>query len=88
MKRDDEHGDSYHANWVRRHRLGAGAGRRGRSLLLSPRGAAILAESAPLQRIERDSAIAARHAVILPIVNYEVYGKSLLGRGDQITPLI
>jgi hypothetical protein len=30
----------------------------------------------------------ARHAVTLPAVNYEVYGKALLGRDDQITPLI
>jgi hypothetical protein len=42
----------------------------------------------PLQRIWRDSAVAARHAVILPSVGYEVYGKALLGRDDQITPLI
>jgi hypothetical protein len=29
-----------------------------------------------------------RHAVTLPAVSYEVYGKALLGRDDQITPLI
>jgi alkylation response protein AidB-like acyl-CoA dehydrogenase len=51
-------------------------------------GAAGFAEASPLQRIWRDSAVAARHAVILPAVNYEVYGKALLGRDDQITPLI
>ena len=41
-----------------------------------------------LQRIWRDSAVAARHAVTLPAINYEVYGQALLGRDDQITPLI
>ena len=53
-----------------------------------PAGAAGFAEASPLQRIWRDSAVAARHAVVLPAVNYEVYGKALLGRDDQITPLI
>jgi hypothetical protein len=42
----------------------------------------------PLQRIWRDSAVAARHVVTLPEVNYEIYGKALLDRDDQITPLI
>jgi alkylation response protein AidB-like acyl-CoA dehydrogenase len=57
-------------------------------LLLFAHGAASFAEVNPLQRIWRDSAVAARHAVVLPAVNYEVYGKALLGREDQITPLI
>ena len=57
-------------------------------LLMYAHGAAGFAEASPLQRIWRDSAVAARHAVILPAVNYEVYGKALLGRDDQITPLI
>ena len=57
-------------------------------ILLSAHGAGSFAEANPLQRIWRDSAVAARHAVTLPAVNYEVYGKALLGRDDQITPLI
>jgi alkylation response protein AidB-like acyl-CoA dehydrogenase len=57
-------------------------------LLLYAHGAGSFAEANPLQRIWRDSAVAARHAVVLPTVNYEVYGKALLGRDDQITPLI
>jgi alkylation response protein AidB-like acyl-CoA dehydrogenase len=57
-------------------------------ILLSAHGAGSFAESSPLQRIWRDSAVAARHAVTLPAVGYEVYGKALLGREDQITPLI
>jgi hypothetical protein len=32
--------------------------------------------------------VAARHAVVLPAVSYEVYGKALLGREDHITPLV
>jgi alkylation response protein AidB-like acyl-CoA dehydrogenase len=57
-------------------------------LLLFAHGAGSFAEVNPLQRIWRDSAVAARHAVILPSVGYEVYGKALLGRDDQVTPLI
>lgn len=57
-------------------------------ILLFAHGASGFAESSPLQRIWRDAAVAARHAVILPVVNYEVFGKALLGRSDQITPLI
>jgi alkylation response protein AidB-like acyl-CoA dehydrogenase len=56
--------------------------------LLSAHGAASFAEVNSLQRIWRDSTVAARHAVILPIVGYEVYGKALLGREDHITPLV
>lgn len=57
-------------------------------ILLSAHGAGSFADANPLQRIWRDSAVAARHAVTLPAVNYEIYGKALLGRDDQITPLI
>lgn len=56
--------------------------------LLYAHGASSFAESNPLQRIWRDSSVAARHAVVLPIVAYEIYGKALLGREDQISPLI
>jgi len=48
----------------------------------------LFAEASPLQRIWRDSSVAARHAVVLPVVGYEVYGKALLGREDHITPLV
>lgn len=57
-------------------------------LLLYAHGSAGFAESSPLQRIWRDSAVAARHAVVLPAVSMEVYGKALLGREDHITPLL
>ena len=58
------------------------------NILLSAHGAGSFADSNPLQRIWRDSSVAARHAVVLPVVGYEVYGKALLGRDDQITPLV
>ncbi len=57
-------------------------------VLLYAAGASSFAETNPLQRIWRDSSVAARHAVVAPIVAYEVYGKALLGRNDQISPLI
>ena len=57
-------------------------------ILLYAHGAAAFADVNPLQRIWRDSATAARHAVVSPAVSYEVYGKALLGIEDNITPLI
>jgi alkylation response protein AidB-like acyl-CoA dehydrogenase len=57
-------------------------------ILLSAHGAGSFADANPLQRIWRDSSVAARHAVVLPAVSYEVYGKALLGRDDYITPLV
>jgi alkylation response protein AidB-like acyl-CoA dehydrogenase len=57
-------------------------------ILLYAHGAASFADVSPLQRIWRDSAVAARHAVVSPQVSYEVYGKALLGVDDNITPLI
>jgi alkylation response protein AidB-like acyl-CoA dehydrogenase len=57
-------------------------------ILLFAHGAGGFAQVNPLQRIWRDSAVAARHAVTPPPVNFEIYGKALLGRTDQMTPLI
>jgi alkylation response protein AidB-like acyl-CoA dehydrogenase len=57
-------------------------------ILLFAHGAGSFAEVNPLQRIWRDSATAARHAVVSPQVGYEVYGKALLGVEDSITPLV
>ncbi|MDO1481848.1 acyl-CoA dehydrogenase family protein [Rhodococcus ruber] len=58
------------------------------NVLISAHGAGSFAENNPLQRIWRDSNVAARHAVTMPAVDYEVYGKALLNRDDQITPLV
>ena len=57
-------------------------------ILVSAHGAGSFATACPLQRVWRDSNVAARHAVVLPQVGYEVYGKALLGVGEQITPLV
>ena len=57
-------------------------------ILLSAHGAGSFALSSPMQRIWRDSNTAARHAVILPIVSDEVYGKALLGVDNTVTPLV
>ncbi|MFJ4866728.1 acyl-CoA dehydrogenase family protein [Streptomyces sp. NPDC088748] len=56
-------------------------------VLLDAHGAAAFAESCPLQRMWRDANTAGRHAVAVPHVNFEVYGRELLGV-PQITPLI
>ena len=61
---------------------------RAMEILLFAHGAGSFADVSPLQRIWRDSSTAARHAVVLPIVGYEVYGKALLGVKETITPLV
>lgn len=58
------------------------------NILISAHGAGSFADSSPLQRIWRDSNVAARHAVILPEVSYETYGKLLLGVDNPITSLV
>jgi alkylation response protein AidB-like acyl-CoA dehydrogenase len=59
-------------------------------VLMSAHGASAFADVSPLQRIWRDSNTAARHAVVDPAVNAEVYGKALLGvpYEENITLLI
>lgn len=57
-------------------------------ILLYAHGAGGFATSSPLQRIWRDSAVAARHAIVLPAIGYEMYGKALLGVEERISPLI
>jgi alkylation response protein AidB-like acyl-CoA dehydrogenase len=57
-------------------------------ILLDAHGAASFAEASPLQRIWRDANTAGRHAVAVPQIGFEVYGKALLGVDSQITPLI
>ncbi|WP_329575891.1 acyl-CoA dehydrogenase family protein [Kitasatospora sp. NBC_01250] len=58
------------------------------TILLDVHGAGAFAETSPLQRIWRDANTAGRHALAVPTVGYEVYGKSLLGIDDTITPLV
>lgn len=57
------------------------------NLLLFSHGAASFAENNVLQRLWRDSAVAARHAYIVPAVSLEMYGTALLSDG-QITPML
>ena len=57
-------------------------------ILISAHGAGSFAQVSPLQRIWRDSNVAARHAVVGPKIAYETYGKILLGIKEQVTPLI
>jgi alkylation response protein AidB-like acyl-CoA dehydrogenase len=58
-------------------------------LLISVHGAGAFAESSPLQRIWRDSATAARHGVVNPLVSYEVYGKAIFGdERPVVSPLV
>lgn len=56
--------------------------------LITAHGSAAFAESSPLQRLWRDSNAAARHAVALPHISLEVYGKALLGIDSMVTPLV
>ena len=56
--------------------------------LLFAHGSGGFADASPLQRIWRDAAVASRHAVVLPPIGYELYGKALLGVENNITPLI
>lgn len=56
--------------------------------LLNANGAGSFAEVNALQRIWRDSNVAARHAVMLPQVSMETYGKALLGIDQHITVIL
>jgi len=57
-------------------------------LLMDNHGAAGFAIANPLQRIWRDLNTAARHGVMLPLLNFEIYGKALLGREDRIDTML
>lgn len=58
------------------------------NILLSAHGAGSFSEASPMQRWWRDSNTAARHAVALPAVGNELYGKALLSVENTVTPLI
>ena len=57
-------------------------------LLLFAHGAAGFGDTNVLQRFWRDSAVAGRHAYIVPQVSLEMYGTALLARDGQITPML
>ncbi|MCL6732264.1 oxidoreductase [Streptomyces neyagawaensis] len=58
------------------------------NILLDANGAGSFAEVNALQRIWRDSNVAARHAFILPQVSLETYGKALLGVTEHIAAIV
>ena len=58
------------------------------SILVNVHGAGSFAESSRMQQYWRDANTAARHAGLQPVVGYEVYGKSLLGIEDRISPAV
>lgn len=66
------------------------AARKAIDTVISANGASSFAEVNAVQRLWRDSNTGGRHAVIMPSVNQEVYGKALLGipYEENITPLI
>ena len=55
--------------------------------LVSIHGASSFADSSPLQRILRDSEIGSRHAAVNPAIGAEIYGRSLLGITEGVSPL-
>ena len=91
---DEAAAQGVYPDYLRRARIRAYSGAAIRhiteaiDLLLSAHGAGSFAQSSPLQRMWRDSNTAARHAVILPTVSDEVYGKALLGVDNTVTPLV
>ncbi|MES2257080.1 MAG: acyl-CoA dehydrogenase family protein [Pseudomonadota bacterium] len=58
------------------------------NLLISAHGAGTFAEASPLQRMWRDANTAARHAIVMPEIGIEVYGKALLGVENTVTQLV
>jgi 3-hydroxy-9,10-secoandrosta-1,3,5(10)-triene-9,17-dione monooxygenase len=58
------------------------------NILLNVHGSASFAEASRLQQYWRDANTAARHAGINAVVGYEVYGKSLLGVEERISPMV
>ncbi|GHJ41487.1 acyl-CoA dehydrogenase family protein [Streptomyces sp. TS71-3] len=57
-------------------------------ILINVHGAGAFAESNPLQQWWRDANTAAHHAGLNAAVGYEVYGKSLVGVDEQVSPMI
>jgi alkylation response protein AidB-like acyl-CoA dehydrogenase len=58
------------------------------NLLMAAHGSGGFAESSPMQRWWRDINTASGHAVGLPSIAMEIYGKALLGVDTMVTPLV
>ncbi|MFJ9706485.1 acyl-CoA dehydrogenase family protein [Streptomyces sp. NPDC101234] len=54
--------------------------------LMTAHGSSGLADASPLQRIWRDASVAARHGMLIPQVNLEIYGAALLGAENTVSP--
>ncbi|NUT46646.1 MAG: oxidoreductase [Saccharothrix sp.] len=54
--------------------------------LMYAHGSRGFADASPLQRIWRDANVAARHGMLLPQVNLELYGAALVGAENTLTP--
>lgn len=57
-------------------------------ILMTIGGAGGFAESSPLAKIWRDMNVCARHVIVTPDVNQEIYGRALLGVEETATPLV
>jgi 3-hydroxy-9,10-secoandrosta-1,3,5(10)-triene-9,17-dione monooxygenase len=57
-------------------------------ILINVHGAAGFADANPMQQYWRDASIAARHAALNTYLGYEIYGKSLLGIAERMSPLV
>jgi hypothetical protein len=53
--------------------------------LMTANGASSFADANVLSRIWRDSEIAARHALVMPELGKEAYGRMLLGADEPLT---
>ncbi|WP_201435787.1 acyl-CoA dehydrogenase family protein [Saccharothrix sp. 6-C] len=56
--------------------------------LLYAHGSRGFADSSPLQRMWRDANVAARHGMLLPQVNLELYGAALVGAENAVSPFV
>ncbi|AXB44761.1 acyl-CoA dehydrogenase family protein [Amycolatopsis albispora] len=54
--------------------------------LMTAHGSSGFADASPVQRIWRDASVAARHGMLVPQVNLEIYGAALLGVPNTVTP--
>lgn len=57
-------------------------------LLVGAHGSAAFAESSVLQRLLRDAETAASHALLNPEIAAEIYGRSLLGVAEPLSPFV
>lgn len=54
--------------------------------LMTAHGSSGFADASPLQRIWRDASVAARHGMLIPQVNLEIYGAALVGVENTVSP--